>query len=267
MFDEIIVEFWARARSGRGPIAEDLAVAHADRATVRPAQLNRSADESIEYRLQVESRPADDLEHIGGRCLLLQRFLEVARLGLHLVEQTHVFDRDHGLVGEGCDELDLTLRNGIGLARPSANAPIGSPSRISGTPSMARRLPTRASSFSAYSISFQASAISTARCSSATRPISVPRPGAISARPLVVEIGGVDVHRSGGRTIEASAAAENSTSVALHKRKDIALALADLPFRAKVFDLSAKGKAHALFGRAPVPPARIRSQPSPVSPQ
>ena len=33
--------------------------------------------------------------------LLLQRFGEFDRAFLHLVEQPHVFDRDHCLVGEG----------------------------------------------------------------------------------------------------------------------------------------------------------------------
>ena len=36
-------------------------------------------------------------------------FLEVARLRLHLVEQPRILDRDHGLVGEGLDQLDLAL--------------------------------------------------------------------------------------------------------------------------------------------------------------
>ena len=48
-------------------------------------------------------------EHVGGRGLLLQRFGEVARARLHLVEQPHVLDRDHGLVGEGLDQRDLSL--------------------------------------------------------------------------------------------------------------------------------------------------------------
>ena len=41
VFDEIMVQFRARARSRRGPIAENLPVAHADRAAMRPAQLHR----------------------------------------------------------------------------------------------------------------------------------------------------------------------------------------------------------------------------------
>ena len=64
----------------------------------------------VEHRLQVERRAADDLQHVGGRGLLLQRLGEIARPRLHLVEQAHVLDRDDRLVGEGLDELDLALR-------------------------------------------------------------------------------------------------------------------------------------------------------------
>ena len=40
------------------------------------------------------------LQDLGGRGLLLERFLR-------LVEQAHVLDRDHRLVGEGLEQLDL----------------------------------------------------------------------------------------------------------------------------------------------------------------
>ena len=51
----------------------------------------------------------DDLQHLGGRGLLLQRLGQLARARLHLVEQPHVLDRDHRLVGEGRDQLDLLV--------------------------------------------------------------------------------------------------------------------------------------------------------------
>ena len=43
------------------------------------------------------------------RRLLLQRLGQFARAGLHLVEQPHVLDRDHRLVCEGRDKLDLLV--------------------------------------------------------------------------------------------------------------------------------------------------------------
>ena len=64
-----------------------------NRRHVRLAQSRRRLDQRIEHRLQIEGRAADDLEHVGGGGLLLQRFAQ-------LVEQAGVLDRDDGLVGE-----------------------------------------------------------------------------------------------------------------------------------------------------------------------
>ena len=62
-------------------------------------------DQRIEHGLQIEGRAADDLEHVGGGGLLLQRFAQ-------LVEQPRVLDGDDGLVGEGGDQLDLLVGEG-----------------------------------------------------------------------------------------------------------------------------------------------------------
>ena len=64
----------------------------------------------LEHRLQVAGRSGDDLQHLRRRGLLLQRLGKLARARLHLVEQPHVLDGDHRLVGEGGDKLDLLLR-------------------------------------------------------------------------------------------------------------------------------------------------------------
>src|SRR5436190_23145009 len=45
-----------------------------DRSHVRVAQSDRRLDERIKHSLQIEARAADDLEHVGGGGLLLQRF-------------------------------------------------------------------------------------------------------------------------------------------------------------------------------------------------
>ena len=58
----------------------------------------------------VGRRGGDHLEHVGGGGLLLQGSDRSSRACLHLVEQADVLDRDHRLVGEGGDEVDLLLR-------------------------------------------------------------------------------------------------------------------------------------------------------------
>ena len=66
-------------------------------ALVRVAEPRRRLDQRIQHGLQIESRAADHLEHVGGGGLLLQQFdSRVAQL----VEQPRVLDGDDGLVGE-----------------------------------------------------------------------------------------------------------------------------------------------------------------------
>ena len=87
-----------------------LALAHDRSAASRAAQSSPPTTISVSSTgLQIERRPADDLQHVGGRGLVLQRLGEVAVLALHLVEQPRVLDGDRRLVGESLDELDLAL--------------------------------------------------------------------------------------------------------------------------------------------------------------
>src|SRR5262245_46176508 len=89
------------------PVARDMMVGavlgEPDGSPVRAAKAYRRLGERIEHRLQIEGRAADDLAHVGGGSLLLQRFGELARARLHVVEQPHVLDRDRRLVREGTD--------------------------------------------------------------------------------------------------------------------------------------------------------------------
>src|SRR6266487_3337759 len=64
----------------------------------------------IEHSLQVERRAADDLEDLGGRGLLLQRFTQLAATRLYFVEQAHILDGDHRLVSKRRHQLDLLAR-------------------------------------------------------------------------------------------------------------------------------------------------------------
>ena len=94
----------------------------------------RRLDQVRKNRLQIERRAADDLQHVGGGGLLLQRLGKVARARLHLVEQPHVLDRDDGLVGEGLHEFDQTGRKVARFRRDVTNTPSTLLSRSKGTP-------------------------------------------------------------------------------------------------------------------------------------
>src|SRR5215813_3683158 len=86
----------------------DLAVATEQPRMVCIAKARGRFDERVQHRLKVESRAADDLEHVGGGSLLLQRFAQ-------LVEQTRVFDSDDGLRGEILDQIYLLIVEGLDL--------------------------------------------------------------------------------------------------------------------------------------------------------
>src|SRR5262249_692827 len=56
----------------------------------------------LQYGLQIKSRTADDLEHIGGGGLLLKGFTK-------LIEQARILDGNDGLGGEVFDKIDFLL--------------------------------------------------------------------------------------------------------------------------------------------------------------
>src|SRR5262249_24755996 len=96
---EILVEQRRRETVARHVIVS-VAFLAGDGGHVRLAELRGRLGKRIEYRLQVEGRAADDLEHIRGGRLLLQRFAQ-------LVQQPRVLDGDDGLGGEIRHQLDL----------------------------------------------------------------------------------------------------------------------------------------------------------------
>src|SRR5919109_878397 len=54
--------------------------------------------DSIEHRLHIRRRAADDAEHLGRRRLMLKGLAQFCITVLDFLEQSHVFNRDHRLV-------------------------------------------------------------------------------------------------------------------------------------------------------------------------
>src|ERR1019366_6480672 len=105
-----------RGAADLGSKAKHITLAQKESADWRVAQVERRPNQRRQDRLQVERRTTDDLQHVGGRDLLLQRLRKIGGLRLHLVEQPDVFDGDHGLVGKGRDQFDLFFCKGTRLA-------------------------------------------------------------------------------------------------------------------------------------------------------
>ena len=81
---------------------------------------------------QFTGRTRDDLQHLGGRGLLLQRFAQ-------LVKQARILDRDDGLRGEVLNQLDLLVGEW--------SAPLGGKSRLSRSASLSLSSGTFTSAF------------------------------------------------------------------------------------------------------------------------
>ena len=66
-------------------------------------------EDGVERGSQLVAHAGEELR------LVLARFSELAALVLDFVEQPHVLDRDHRLVGEGLDKLDLLFGKWLNL--------------------------------------------------------------------------------------------------------------------------------------------------------
>ena len=87
--------------------ADQLAVERRDDGGRCRAELQRGRRDRVEHGLHIGRRLADHAQDLARRRLLLERLGEIAIARFELVEQTHVLDRDHRLVGEGLDQRDL----------------------------------------------------------------------------------------------------------------------------------------------------------------
>ena len=85
--------------------------------------MRRFRKHRLEYGCQLSWRTADDLENIGGGGLLLKGFGQFYGALLDLLKKTGVFNRNHCLIGESGDQVDLFLGEGTNrLARQTENS-------------------------------------------------------------------------------------------------------------------------------------------------
>src|ERR1700730_17831463 len=75
----------------------DLALTIDNISVIRVTQPRCRFDERNEHRLQIESRAADDLEHIASRSLVFERFFEIAGALAQFSEQPRILHRDDRL--------------------------------------------------------------------------------------------------------------------------------------------------------------------------
>ena len=78
-------------------------------AELRLAKAHRVLQHRMEHRLKLARRTGDDLQHLGGGGLLLERLREISGAMAQLMKQPRVLDRDHRLGGEVRDQPDLLV--------------------------------------------------------------------------------------------------------------------------------------------------------------
>ena len=105
------------------PQNHSIALPESQHHIINPANPCRALDDSVEHRLHVSRRAADNAEHLGGSSLMLQRLAQFRVAFLEFLEQPRVFDGDDSLVGEGLQQLDLFVREGLNLHAADINNP------------------------------------------------------------------------------------------------------------------------------------------------
>ncbi len=92
-----------------GADVEKLTVVKLDVAEYGAAQARGALDNRLKHRFGVSRRLAHHIEDLTRRCLIIERLRQLRGPRLHRLEQPHILDRDHCLVGKGRGQLDVLL--------------------------------------------------------------------------------------------------------------------------------------------------------------
>src|SRR5215831_5871189 len=132
-------------------------------------------DDGIERRAQLVAHAGDELR------LVLARLCQLAARVLDFLEQPHVLDGDHGLIGKGGDQLDLLVRERPhDRTRQHEHADRVSFAQQRNREHGARRPVLSWASLHVYSGSAKTSGTWTVLPSCKARPTTVPRPALIT---------------------------------------------------------------------------------------
>src|SRR5262249_14555727 len=74
---------------------------------INPTNPRRALNDGVQNRLHVRGRAADDTEHLGGCCLMLQGLPQFCIALLDLLEQPNVLYSDDRLISKSFEKLNL----------------------------------------------------------------------------------------------------------------------------------------------------------------
>src|SRR5262249_37202009 len=98
-----------RVLAMQGNRAEGVSLAQEQVTEFGLADAGRALQHGVEHCLKLAGRARDDLEDLGGRCLLLERLAEIVGALASLVEQACVLDGDPRLGGEILHQRNLLV--------------------------------------------------------------------------------------------------------------------------------------------------------------
>ena len=87
-------------------------IEHVDSAGIGTRELHRVGDDGRKHGFEIKRR-VHRLRDVAERFQLLNRAPELLRSRLKLIKQPNILDRDHGLVGESPNQLDLPVSKGL----------------------------------------------------------------------------------------------------------------------------------------------------------
>src|SRR5688572_10483367 len=90
-----------RYRTKMSPWNRNIAVTKSQHHIINSTNPRRALDDSVEHRLHVRRRAADDAEHFGRRRLMFQSLAQFRVAFLNLFKQPDVFDGNYSLRREG----------------------------------------------------------------------------------------------------------------------------------------------------------------------
>ena len=110
-------------RTKMGPQNHDVSLAESQHHIINPTNPRSTLDDGVEDRLHVRRRAADDAEHLGRCRLMLQGLAQFSVALAEFLEQAHVLNGDHRLVGEGFEKRDLLIGKWSNLLSTNYNYP------------------------------------------------------------------------------------------------------------------------------------------------
>ena len=108
-------------------------------AFVASAEPRGVLDDRVACRRRSVGRARDHLQDLAVAVCCSRASVTSRLRACELGEQPHVLDGDDGLVGEGLQQLDLLVGEGLDLGLSDVNCADGAPSRSMGTPKSERK--------------------------------------------------------------------------------------------------------------------------------